>query len=351
MPWEVGFKVVDCATNVPLVAGIANGTQAISNTDFTGYGSAKIPDEFDTYTVSIIRVSSYPKSVTLIRSKDEGSIQVVCLDSAKTEEPPDSGGSGGSGGGGGDGSGRPTLRCFIVSATTGSSDSAENMRLNMLRDRVLQTTELGSALLDAIYRDYYSFSPRIARELAEDDDLRGEILRIAVRPLLAWYRLAETLALDPDAPRSAEQAARVVLEACQVNAATMRTAATLLETVGQGDLLPAGAPTPLTYLASRLDDAMALPFASWAIVAPLVRIWTCAVSGADPMEEAIAWLADAPLDLLAPPAGYTRLHAELGLLARGPLASPVARHKIGARLALAWPHLVRELRQHDFICD
>jgi hypothetical protein len=45
------------------------------------------------------------------------------------------------------------LGLFIVSATTGSAHSAENMRLNMLRERVVRSTALGGALLDAIYSD------------------------------------------------------------------------------------------------------------------------------------------------------------------------------------------------------
>ena len=239
--------------------------------------------------------------------------------------------------------------CFIVTATTGSPESAENARLKVIRDGIVRGTALGATLLDEIYRDYYRFSPQIAAELVEDAELRDEVLRIAVRPLLAWYGLVETLALKPDQPAVAQCAARNVLQACRsANTDALGTSALLSAIVGD-DPVPAEAPAPLRYLASRLHGAVALPFAGWAILDALARAWTCAATGSDVVQDVAAWLAEAPLERLAPPASADELDIELALLAQGPLALAPLRHHVGARLANAWPQHLDVLRRHDFL--
>src|SRR5260221_145191 len=80
--------------------------------------------------------------------------------------------------------------CFIVSATTGSPASIEVTHLRHLRDRVAAASGLAAKLIDAIYDEYYQFSPGIAANLEQDAVARNAVLRIVVRPLLAWYTLA-----------------------------------------------------------------------------------------------------------------------------------------------------------------
>jgi hypothetical protein len=221
------------------------------------------------------------------------------------------------------------------------------MRLAMVRDRFVGTTQLGRALLDAIYCDYYSFSPPIADELAGDAELREQVLRTCVRPLLAWYGLTEVLALNPGERRAAERAAEAVLSACQANT-DPATTLTLLEATLGGNSVPDDAPELFGYLASRLRGAVALPYAAWAIFTPLVLAWTCAATGADVIDQASTWLGEAPLERLPPPAVDERLDVEFRLLAQGPFEARPLREKVGARMLAAWPHLAEDLRRHGF---
>ena len=238
-----------------------------------------------------------------------------------------------------------------MTAATGSAYSAENMRLNMLRERVLHSAELGAALLDAIYNDYYSFSPAIADELRADDQLRDQVLRVAVRPLLAWYGLIESLALDSSEPAALKPTVQRVRMPCRAGAASTASAALCFEMIRGGRAVPPDAGEPYAYLASRLVEAVGLPFTAWAIFDPLVRMWTCAATGGDIVRHAQDWLGDAPLDRLQLPLDAARRDRELGLLASGPYRSPELRRTVGARLALAWPELRDELRLHGFVSD
>ena len=77
--------------------------------------------------------------------------------------------------------------------------------------------------------------------------------------------------------------------------------------------------------------------------------WSCAANGADIIEQATQWLAEAPLDRLPQPASGDRLDAELAQLATGPFASAPLREHVGARLASVWPHLEADLVRHGFV--
>ncbi|MEO8166024.1 MAG: hypothetical protein ABI619_11580, partial [Betaproteobacteria bacterium] len=104
--------------------------------------------------------------------------------------------------------------CFIVSVTTGSSESAEVNRLRQLRDDVAGVSGLSAQLISVIYDEYAQFSPGIAGELEQDAFARQAVLWIVVRPLLAWYTLAGTLALEQADQKAVSQAKRGVLKAC-----------------------------------------------------------------------------------------------------------------------------------------
>jgi hypothetical protein len=227
----------------------------------------------------------------------------------------------------------------------------ENVRLKVIRDGIVRSTALGAGLLDEIYRDYYRFSPQIANELVDDAALRDDVLRVAVRPLLAWYGLVETLALKPGQHEAAQDAARMVLQACESGGTDAGTASALLTAIVGADPMPADAPAPFEYLASRLNEAVTLPFAAWAIFDALLCAWSCAATGSDVIAHATTWLAEAPLEHLAAPLAGDRFDFELALLARGPLATAALRHRVGARLADAWPQHADALRRHDFLSE
>jgi len=220
------------------------------------------------------------------------------------------------------------------------------MRLNMLRDRVMRTTDIGAALLDAIYEDYYSFSPSIAEELTADPELRDQVFRIGVRPLLAWYGLIEVLALDGDTDGAAERAAEKVLDACPVNSPqTVWQTAALLGRIRRGE--PVAEDVPAVRLPrvplSRLGEATVLSLGD--LRAPrdgvgMRRDRSRSGRACQVMD------VEAPLDQLPTPSPGDRLEAELARLANGPFAAPPMRRRVGERLASVWPQLQEDLRRH-----
>ena len=92
----------------------------------------------------------------------------------------------------------------------------------------------------------------------------------SVRPLLAWYSLAGTLALKEADRNAVGQAAKDLLSACPRYLGRSSIAA-VLEKIRSGGALPASAPRPLVDFAQRIQAAAQLRFASWAILDPLVR--------------------------------------------------------------------------------
>jgi len=236
-------------------------------------------------------------------------------------------------------------KCFIVTATTGSSASEEIVGLRQLRDRIAAASGLGAQLIDAIYREYFQFSPAIAADLEQDVMAREAVLQIVVRPLFAWYTLAGTLGLERD--RSAvKRAVQDIGKACPGYFGS--TISTLLEAIRAGEPLPADAPRILLDFAPKIQEAARLRFASWAILDPLVRVWASTAHQLDVTEEVAQWLATAPLEALMPPGG-AELDLELGALANFLDFNPAARRRLGARLFEAWPYAANELERHGLI--
>ncbi|HEX8906745.1 MAG TPA: hypothetical protein VF771_17980, partial [Longimicrobiaceae bacterium] len=250
--------------------------------------------------------------------------------------------------GGGDDCGGGTGGCFIVSAATGSSESAEVVRLRRLRDRVAGASGLCARLIDAVYREYARFSPAIATELGSDPMARQAVLWIVVRPLFAWYSLAETLGFEARDPKAVRRAAKEVGNACPRHLEGFGIGP-LLERFRTGEALPASAPRLLREFEPRLRRAARLPFASWAILDPLVRAWTAAARGADPVDEVLAWLAAAPVEELAPPpGGPTAVAREISELERLLEFQPSLFHQTRKRLAAAWPNVDRPHGKEGF---
>jgi len=239
----------------------------------------------------------------------------------------------------------PPNGCFIVSATTGSSESAEVKSLRQLRDRIADVSCLGARLIDMIYREYYQFSPSIADEIGQSAASRQAVLWVVVRPLLAWYTLAGTLAFEHADQNAANNAVKDVLNACPRYLGA-KSIASVLNTIRSGEPLPTDAPEMLLHFAPRIQFAARLRFASWAILDPLVRVWSASAQQRDVIDEVSQWLATAPLEALAQPSD---LDKELKALANFFDFRPTARHQLGERLATAWPDAITMLARHDFI--
>jgi hypothetical protein len=217
--------------------------------------------------------------------------------------------------------------------------------LRQLRDRVSASSRLGAQLIDVIYGEYYQFSPGIATELQQNAIARETVLQIVVRPLLAWYTLAGTLALEQADQKAADQAVQDVLNACP-RYLWGRTIITVLEAMRAGEALPTNTPPLLLDLVPRITH---LQFASWAILDPLIRAWRSATDDLDVVNEVAQWLATAPLEVLAPPSDPEILERELGVLADFLDFRPLARQQLGERLTAAWPDVVSALGQAGFV--
>jgi hypothetical protein len=236
--------------------------------------------------------------------------------------------------------------CFVVSATTGSPRSAEVTVLRQLRDRVAASSALGAQLIDAIYVDYYRFSPAIAAELDLAILPRQAALRIVVRPLLAWYKLAGALAFAHAEHETVRHAAHELSSACP-RLLGRASIARQIAALRAGQPVPASAPELLRRFAPRIEAAVQLPFAAWAILDALVLAWNPATHK-DPAGAVAQWLGAAPLDALPMSQGVAQLDLDLGALARLFDFAPSARTTLGQRLAQARPDAAVLLARHGF---
>lgn len=250
---------------------------------------------------------------------------------------------GGQCGGGSSGGG-----CFIVSAATQSTESAEIHRLRQLRQRVIAKSALGAQLIERVYGEYYQFSPAIAARVQQDGMARMATLGIVVRPLLAWYTLAGALALQEAGQKMASDAVDEILNAC-LNSPVRPLISSMLEAIRSGAPLPEDAPEMILSFEPGLRQAANLPYASWAILDPLVRMWTLEAGSADVVYEVSQWLATAPLETLKRPTKIAELEAQLGILATFYDFEPNARRKAGSRLAEAWPEVTVALQRYGFL--
>ena len=330
MPWIVTVKVVDCAAASTLISGatVANPYLGAVLTDANGEMNVYGADEVDWITVTISKGSTgagdpgYITKNFVANKAQNGTIQTVCLNKA----PAGTGAEPGTSGGG-------TIKCFIVSAATGSSASAEVVSLRLLRDRVCAASRIGAALVDAVYDEYRLFSPGIADGLQQDEFARRVALEVVVRPLLAWYACAGTLGLgDPD-EEAACAAAQDVADACERHEAGVALLG-LLDAVRAQVTLPPEAPAGVVELASRLAD---FPFAAWAILDPLVRAWRSTIDHLDVVDEVAEWLVTAPFEALDQPVSADALGAELAVLDDFLAFRPSMRDQLGDRLQAAWP--------------
>jgi hypothetical protein len=250
--------------------------------------------------------------------------------------------------GGGCGGGPSGNGCFIVTAATQSPQSAEIQRLRQLRQRVVAKSALGAQLIERIYGEYYQFSPALAARLEGNDMARVATLWVVVRPLLAWYTLAGALALEEAGPWAVREAVGEVRNALSSDLLGLPIG-TLLETIRSGAPLPPETPEMLLAFEPRLREAAKLRYASWAILDPLVRMWSTEKDPAGLVSEVSQWLAAAPLETLTPPARVEDLEAQIEILADFYEFEPKARQQVGSRLAAAWPEVVGALQSYGFL--
>jgi hypothetical protein len=325
MVWVVTLRVTDCASSAILAGATINDGVNLFSTDANGQFIAVVDDAFTGYIIQVSKSGYISKTVALSNTQN-GTTLPVCL---SVSPPTTATGAGPSGG------------CFIVSAATGSPDSREVQELRGLRDRIAYVSQLGARLIDAIYHDYYQFSPEIASAIEQDPVSREVTLSSVVRPLLGWYALAGALALEHSQTGTVAAVERATI-AAKDDAIGGPTVASFVESIRTGQPLPPNMPPRLAAYIPKLQRAASLRFASWAILDPLVRLWR-----GDLKTEVADWLATAPIEQLsvAMPAG---LSGELNALARLFDFNPGARAQLGARLAQAWPEAVELLQQHGF---
>lgn len=201
-------------------------------------------------------------------------------------------------------------KCFIVTAATGSADSEELVALRALRERVCQRSAIAAALIDAVYNEYWQFSPAVARRLDADSFARQGALLGAVRPLLAWYHLAGQLAFEHGDVGGIACAVDALRQACP-RWMSPQSIADRIAALRRGEPVSGGAAQMLRELAPHLYRAASLPLVDWAVLQPLEMCWATIAQRRDPVVAIARWLGDAPVDRLAGlPADASHAHAD-----------------------------------------
>ncbi|RLG39886.1 MAG: hypothetical protein DRO05_07770 [Thermoproteota archaeon] len=95
----------------------------------------------------------------------------------------------------------PAPKCIIATATYGSELAAEVQFLREFRDEVVSSTFAGGQFLRVFNAWYYSFSPRVARFIAEHQAARA-FMRTLLYPLIGILKLSSKvysfLSLTPE---------------------------------------------------------------------------------------------------------------------------------------------------------
>jgi len=262
------------------------------------------------YSVLISKSGFQSRQINIYNSQN-GTTVTTCLD-------PASGGGGSTGGGGTSGG----ISCFIVSAATGSAQSDEVVALRALRDQVAARAPAAGRLIDAIYDEYWQFSPALADRITGDGMLKQGALLATVKPLLAWYRLAGALALQGDV----ESAHEALSSACPFWMQPSKLAA-MIGRIRLERSVPDDAPAMVRDLGDHLGRAASLPLVDWAILYPLEMCWLIAAKRLDPMQTIADWLATAPVEPMAG-SSLNDLHQVSALLD----FEPGARRRLEERL-------------------
>ena len=309
----VTLRVNNCNTGSALSgAAVTDGYATVYTNAYGEISVAWDNTIYAGYSVLISRSGYQSRQINLYNSQN-GTTVTTCLNPSTS-----TGGGSSSGGGGG-------IRCFIVTAATGSPQSVEVQTLRNLRDEVAARAPAAGALIDAVYDEYWQFSPKFASRIDADGLLREGVLIAAVRPLLAWYGLSGALALQRDASEWRDK----LVSSCAPVLPPLRIAR-LIGQIRADGAVPDEAPQALRDVADHLVAATRLPLVDWAILWPLEASWRIAAGQGDPDSEMAAWLEAAPAEpLLA--AGQEEAARAAGLLG----FAPEARARLLERLRSA----------------
>lgn len=354
MSWIITLRVTECGSATTRITGarITSGTVYIGTTDANGQIIIPFDDMYEWVILTVSKGSVDPcmdnpspppdridnpsghpgyisRNVT-VHANQDGQTLNECLN---LDEWPDCSSSGGG------------ISCFIVSATTGSSDSAEVVGLRALRDRVSAKSYLGAQLITEFYNEYETFSPGIAADLQLDATAREVVLQLVVRPLIAWFKLAGTLGFGESDER-VRQRKHELSDACLLPLADGVLAQ--LTAVREGAVLPAEAPAMVRELAPRIAQ---LRFASWGLIDPLIRTWRSVRDGLDVIDEVAQWLSTAPLEELPLRESMDpeSLERELAALASFFDFRQDVKGQLGERLSGAWPEATSALQSAGFL--
>lgn len=251
--------------------------------------------------------------------------------------------------------------CFLVSAAYGSEREQEINRLRRTRDLLLRRSALGRDFFNQLYREYYTFSPRIAVDMQRDPELRRLVRVTLVGPLLDFYQQVEQYCVwgwrddgfaDFLVPHLARARATLIAEglteadAHLLHGNLTLLAAGLFQWLDEADDAPT-TPTPATvlgYLAAVLVARQGcLPLARWALFTPLADYWRiladalsaedATTAHAETLVRAMArWLGDAPLRYTSGALDRPPLMADLEDLATGAFSAPDVRLAVGTRM-------------------
>lgn len=315
MVWALTLHVTNCSSGAALAgASVSNGVTFVY-TD--AYGDILFySDDPIGYNVGVSKSGFQSRTVTLYASQ-AGTTVNTCLN----PNPPSSGGGGTSGG----------ISCFIATAATGSPQSETIEALRGLRDRVAARSVLASGLIDAIYDQYWRFSPAVADEIAGDALVKRGALMAVVQPLSAWFQLAAQLALDPGEGAAVKAQVKALAAACPIWLMPKSMAA-LIGKLRGGDMSGADVPAALRKMAPELKLAASLPLVDWALLHPLEMSWRIAAERLDPVQAVADWLGNAPVEPMARrPAALSEVEvsALTGLLA----FNPEAKARLSQRLS------------------
>lgn len=321
MAWAVTLIVKDCGNSSPISGALVSDGYGGGYTDGYGQFIAVIDDAYTGYVVQVSHAGYTPRNFTFDRSQT-GTPQNTCLTVSAATGGGSGTGTGNTGGG---------IKCFIVTAASGSEESPEVAGMRVLREAVAARAPLAGALIDAIYREYWQFSPGVADQIRTSDAARLSVMTLVVKPLFAWFQLAGQLALAPADREAAARAERALRAACPRYLGPARVA-NYLRQLRDDSAVPASMPALVAQLAPGLNQALGLPLVRWAVLDPLLRAWQCAADGREGRGEVARWLAAAPLDTLpAPgPGGFAGLGSLLAF-------DDGARAVLAGRLEAAWP--------------
>ncbi len=244
--------------------------------------------------------------------------------------------------------GKSKIKCFIVSAASGSPLSETVSEFQYIRDSVLRRTEIGRALCAAFFKEYYQYSPEISRALERDAALASAVQSTLVAPILGFFRvLVAYLATDAD-----EAELRVAFAACmpsdlvQANVELVRERARelqlscergeailwLLRHSTKGDWGSALV-TCAAIGAARVPD---LPLTTWFLLEPIALAWRLiAAPEVRVIESLEQWLARIPLTPADWLTDSTRLAPELNAFAELVVRRHAARRVVEPALRTA----------------